>query len=208
MRELIVELCRNFYDLGWCTGTGGGISICDGDTVFMAPSGVQKERIQPDDIFTVSRTGEVLSSPDTPGLKLTACAPLFLAAINQRGAQAVLHSHSVYAALVTSAFGAAFQISEVEMIKGLRGYGYHDTISVPIIENTAHECDLTDALSACIDANPQSDAVLVRNHGIYVWGNSWQQAKTQTECLDYLFRYALMQRQFGLSEPIATSTAL
>ena len=94
------------------------------------------------------------------------------------------------------------------MIKGLRGYGYHDTISVPIIENTAHECDLTDALSACIDANPQSDAVLVRNHGIYVWGNSWQQAKTQTECLDYLFRYALMQRQFGLSEPIATSTAL
>lgn len=25
--NLICELCRNFYSLGWVTGTGGGISI-------------------------------------------------------------------------------------------------------------------------------------------------------------------------------------
>ncbi len=26
-RKLIPELCRLFYDLGWVTGTGGGISM-------------------------------------------------------------------------------------------------------------------------------------------------------------------------------------
>lgn len=26
-RNLIPELCRQFYHLGWVTGTGGGISI-------------------------------------------------------------------------------------------------------------------------------------------------------------------------------------
>jgi hypothetical protein len=29
-RELIPELCRLFYTLGWVTGTGGGISIKHG----------------------------------------------------------------------------------------------------------------------------------------------------------------------------------
>jgi len=28
--NLIVDLCRQFYHLGWVTGTGGGISIRDG----------------------------------------------------------------------------------------------------------------------------------------------------------------------------------
>ncbi|KAJ2464921.1 Methylthioribulose-1-phosphate dehydratase, partial [Coemansia sp. RSA 2320] len=37
--NLIPELCRQFYQLGWVTGTGGGISIRDGDSVYIAPSG-------------------------------------------------------------------------------------------------------------------------------------------------------------------------
>ena len=51
----IVELCRQFYGMGWCTGTGGGISIREGGRIYMAPSGVQKERIAEDDIFVLDR---------------------------------------------------------------------------------------------------------------------------------------------------------
>lgn len=62
-RELVCELCRNFYDLGWCSGTGGSISIKHGNCIFMAPSGVQKERMQPADIFVLDSAGTVMYSP-------------------------------------------------------------------------------------------------------------------------------------------------
>lgn len=45
--QLISELCTHFYHLGWVTGTGGSISVRRGGRIFMAPSGVQKERMLP-----------------------------------------------------------------------------------------------------------------------------------------------------------------
>ena len=81
-----------------------------------------------------------------------------------------------------------FQISLIEQIKGLpRGrfepgmLGYHDVLTVPIIENTAHEEDLTSSLEEAMDRYPNTFAVLVRRHGVYVWGDDVQKAKTQAE---------------------------
>lgn len=42
------------------------------------------------------------------------------------------------------------QITHMEMIKGIQGHGYYDELVVPIIENTAHERELTDSLSAAV----------------------------------------------------------
>ena len=39
-RERIVELCRQFYAQGWVSGTGGGLSLREGDRIYVAPSGV------------------------------------------------------------------------------------------------------------------------------------------------------------------------
>ena len=49
----ICELCRKFYTFGWVTGTGGGVSIRDGQHIYIAPSGVQKELMQPTDMFVM-----------------------------------------------------------------------------------------------------------------------------------------------------------
>src|SRR6185369_11003856 len=76
-RELVCELCRNFYSLGWASGTGGGISIKEGDKIYMAPSGVQKERLKPEDIFVLDAQGQTLEEPGR-GLKLSQCSPLFM----------------------------------------------------------------------------------------------------------------------------------
>lgn len=66
------------------SGTGGGLSIKVGDRIVMAPSGVQKERMKPEDMFVLDSKGNVLVEPE-PKLpphkppKLSECAPLFMA---------------------------------------------------------------------------------------------------------------------------------
>lgn len=52
---------------------------------------------------------------------------------------------------------------------------------------------------------PDSCAVLVRRHGIYVWGPSWQSAKAMCECYDYLCEIAVKMKQAGI-DPAAIPT--
>ena len=196
--ELIVHLCRQFYELGWVSGTGGGVSVRDQGRIFIAPSGVQKERMAPDDIFVTDEDGRVLRAPAREGLRLSACTPLFLHAYRLRQAGAVIHSHSMHAMLATLVFDRALRVTHLEMMKGITGLGYHDEMVVPIIENTAHECDLADAMADAMRAYPSSHAVLVRRHGVYVWGRDWASAKTHAECYHYLFEAAVRMVSLGL----------
>ncbi|KAK5209258.1 Methylthioribulose-1-phosphate dehydratase [Exophiala xenobiotica] len=213
--NLIPKLCKQFYTLGWVTGTGGGTSIRKDNHVFIAPSGVQKELMKSENIFVLS-----YPTPKYPpsarqyirkplDLKPSACTPLFLAAF-ERGAGCCIHTHSQWAVLVTllvekmSGKDACFEISNIEQIKGIpkgpgKGMlGFHDTLSIPIIENTPFEEDLTEHLEKAMEQHPDACAVLVRRHGIYVWGDTVAKAKTQCESLDYLFQLAVEMHKLGL----------
>lgn len=95
-------------------------------------------------------------------------------------------------------------------MSGIRGYGYFDELVIPIIENTAWEHELADMLGATIAAYPKAVAVLVRRHGMYVWGATWEEAKRHGECLHYLFEVVIRMQQLGLdyTRPPITATDL
>ncbi|HEX3594070.1 MAG TPA: methylthioribulose 1-phosphate dehydratase [Polyangiaceae bacterium] len=207
-RALIVELCRVFYAQGWVSGTGGGVSVRDGGRVFVAPSGVQKERLRESDIYVLDESGSVLERPEDVAFTPSACTPLFFNAYRLRGAGAVIHSHSMHAMLATLTARDAFECTELEMIKGITGHGYHDRLQVPIIENTAYERDLADSMARAIEANPRSYAVLVRRHGVYIWGKDWVEAKTHAECYHYLFEAAVRMAALGVDARKASEPAL
>ncbi|XP_042670646.1 methylthioribulose-1-phosphate dehydratase [Centrocercus urophasianus] len=205
-RNLIPELCRLFYGLGWVTGTGGGISLKHGNEIYIAPSGVQKERIQPEDMFVCDMNEQDISGPPAhKKLKKSQCTPLFMNAYTMRGAGAVIHTHSKAAVMATLLYpGSEFTITHQEMIKGIQKcssggyYRYDDTLVVPIIENTPEEKDLKERMAKAMEEYPDSCAVLVRRHGVYVWGETWEKAKTMCECYDYLFDIAVQMKQHGL----------
>ncbi|KAM9652534.1 methylthioribulose-1-phosphate dehydratase isoform 1-T1 [Morphnus guianensis] len=205
-RNLIPELCRLFYGLGWVTGTGGGISLKHGNEIYIAPSGVQKERIQPEDMFVCDMNEQDISGPPPQKkLKKSQCTPLFMNAYTMRGAGAVIHTHSKAAVMATLLYpGSEFSITHQEMIKGIQkctsggSYRYDDTLVVPIIENTPEEKDLKERMACAVEKYPDTCAVLVRRHGVYVWGETWEKAKTMCECYDYLFDIAVQMKQHGL----------
>ncbi|KAF1992625.1 Methylthioribulose-1-phosphate dehydratase [Aulographum hederae CBS 113979] len=208
--NVICELCRKFYTLGWVTGTGGGTSIRHENHIFIAPSGVQKELMKPTDMFVLDfSTREYIRKP--PTLKPSACMPLFLAAFTRRGAGCCIHTHSQWAVLVTLLVerdigqAAPFEIELLEQIKGIPkgpkrqgNLGYFDRLQIPIIENVAHEEDLTESLEEAMEIYPDTYAVLVRRHGIYVWGDNVHKAKTQCESLDYIFQLAVEMKKLNL----------
>lgn len=126
-------------------------------------------------------------------------------------------------ASVTSTIHDIFSINQIEQIKGIsRGghgssdginstadeiaeggrkvgnLGYYDILSIPIIKNTAQEEDLKDTLEKAIEEWPETSAVLVKRHGVYVWGKDVAQAKTQCESLDYLFQLAVEMHRLGM----------
>jgi len=197
-RDIICELSRQLYTQGWVSGTGGGVSVRERDRYYIAPSGVQKERLQPADIFVLDEAANVIEAPSDASLKISACTPLFYNAYRIRGAGAVLHSHSINAMLATLIEGSELRVTHLEMMKGISGVGYHDEHVIPIIENTAHEADLASSLADAMRAYPKAQAVLVRRHGVYVWGPDWVKAKTQAECYDYLFEASVRMRQLGI----------
>lgn len=166
----------------------------------MSPSSVQKERMQPDDIYVLDELGEVIKPGVNPDLvlKLSQCHPLFMAAYIHRNAGAVIHTHSIHAVMIGFLFGSEFRASHLEMIKGVAGLEYTSEMVIPIIENTSQERDLLDSLQNAILKYPKSNAVIVRRHGIYVWGADWQQAKTQCECIDYLMQVCVQMKSLGI----------
>ncbi|RVE55016.1 hypothetical protein evm_000435 [Chilo suppressalis] len=204
-RKLIPELCKQFYHLGWVTGTGGGISIKEGDKIYIAPSGVQKERMKSDDLFVQTINDEDLElPPPEKKLKKSQCTPLFMLAYRERGAGAVIHTHSPHSVRCTLLYDDEFIITHQEMIKGIkdaqlgRFLRYDEKLVVPIIENTPFEKDLAESMGEALSKYPGTSAILVRRHGVYVWGDTWQQAKTMTECYDYLFEMAVEMKKLGL----------
>eukprot|EP00123_Amoebidium_parasiticum_P011642 comp20828_c0_seq1/m.27489 comp20828_c0_seq1/g.27489 ORF comp20828_c0_seq1/g.27489 comp20828_c0_seq1/m.27489 type:complete len:164 (-) comp20828_c0_seq1:539-1030(-) len=128
----------------------------------------------------------------------------FFNAYTMRNAGAVIHTHSQHAVMATLLYEKEFRITHQEMIKGIRIDGtktnlrYHDELVVPIIENTPEEADLQSFMAEAMEKYPQTCAVLVRRHGVYVWGETWEKAKCMTECYDYLFEIAVKMRQMGM----------
>jgi methylthioribulose-1-phosphate dehydratase len=199
-RELLVELLGVFYAKGWVSGTGGGIcGPADGGGLLLAPTGVHKERIKPDEFFTVDPAdGRILLSPDDPTLRPSECNAIFSLTARERGARSVVHSHALSAVLAGDLAADADHVAirDLEMLKGIRGRGNRDVLLLPVIRNTPREPELTEQLSRVL-GDPRfqdSFAVVVADHGAYIWGDDVWEAKRHTEVYHFLFEAVVARR--------------
>lgn len=193
VRARLCELLRLFYAKDWVSGTGGGIcAVLGPEALLMAPTGVHKERVRPQDLFVINpRDGTIRHRPRERGLRPSECQSIFCLLVTERGAGAVMHSHALSAVLAADlADPRDGVITEgLEMLKGIRGVTNADKHAIPVIHNTAREPELVGQVRVAIQAPAFSAAacVLVRDHGAYIWGADLWEAKRHAEVYHFLF---------------------
>lgn len=182
---------------GWCDGTGGNfscVSRLEPLELLMAPSGVDKGSIQPQDLILVNAEAQVIEGSGVASAETL----LHLEIVKRTGAGAVLHTHSQAATLLSrralqaasharaaDATEANVQIEGLEMLKGLAGIRSHDTsIAIPVLANDQDLGRLSFAASPILGEAPHG--LLIAGHGLYAWGHDLFSARRHLEILEFL----------------------
>lgn len=210
-RQLLVEQLRAFYARDWVSGTGGGICGPSEDgNLLVAPTGVHKERVAPEDLFTIAISDtSVVRSPVDATLRPSECSHIFTLVARERDVRSVVHTHALSAVLAADLARGNDHvvIQDLEMLKGVRGLTNRDHHLLPVIDNTAREKELVAAVAGAL-ADPRFQAawgVLVRDHGCYIWGADVWEAKRHTEVYHYLFNAVVARHDRGY-QPTASHT--
>lgn len=188
---------------GWCDGTGGNFSCVlrwQPLELLMAPSGVDKGSVAPEQLIVVDAAGAVLKGTG----RASAETALHLALVETCGAGAVLHTHSQAGTLLSQHYatkaGVSFLVlQDLEMLKGLGGVATHATsISIPVLGNDQDLARLRGNAEPHLAAAPYG--LLVAGHGLYAWGKDLTKARRHLYILEFLleqhWRQLLLQ---GLS---------
>jgi methylthioribulose-1-phosphate dehydratase len=184
----LAEIARGFYDRGWNFGTSGNFSaVLNRQPLRLAitASGLDKGALRVESFLQIDENGEVLEGTGRPSAETS----LHLAIVRICTAQAVLHTHSVWSAMLSQRFADAggLTIEGFEMLKGLEGVRTHlHQEWLPIIENSQDYRTLSQTVEAVLQAHPQAHGFLLRQHGLYTWGVDLEAAKRHVEIFEFL----------------------
>ncbi len=185
---LLSEVGRGLYRRGWALGTSGNFSaVVTRDPLRLAitSTGIDKSSLSAEHIVQIDESGKTLEG----SLQASAEARLHLMITELLGANAVLHTHSVWGTLLSEleASQGGLSVEGYEMLKGLRGVTTHQHVEwLPIVENSQDMAALSDLLKAQLKQDPDCHGFLLRGHGLYTWGRDLSEAKRHVEILEFL----------------------
>ena len=189
LAESLAETGRRLHARGWALGTSGNFSAVltrDPFRLLISRSGVDKGELTRDEFLQVDDSGAVLSGSGKPSDETV----VHLEVVRQRGAGAVLHTHSVWNTLLSETAGddGGLSIEGLEMLKGLSGVTTHEHAEwVPIIDNTQDYGRMARDVGRALAAHPLAHGLLLRGHGLYTWGKDLREARRHVEVLEFLF---------------------
>jgi len=176
----------------WFPGTSGNLSIklsSDPLQFAVTASGKDKTKLSPEDYLVVDGNSQPVEPTSLKPSAETMIHAVVYKQIPQAGA--CFHVHTLGNNLISDLYfpRGAFSIQGQELIKGLGIWEENARISIPIVENYADIPKLAAVIGKVI--TPDIPGVLIRNHGIYAWGNNDFEAKRHLEAFEFLFEYHL-----------------
>ena len=185
----LAAVAKGFHARGWLLGTSGNLSAVvrrEPLRLAMSPSGVDKGELKPEQLLAIDENTRIVSAH---GGKPSDESLLHLRIVKERGAGAVLHTHSVWNTILSDLFAAegGVTIDGYEMLKGLHGVGTHEHVEfLPIVENSQDMPALAELVGKTLNEHHAAHGFLLRRHGLYSWGQTLAEAKRHIEILEFL----------------------
>lgn len=173
----------------WFRGTSGNLSIKVTDsplTFLVSASGKDKYKRTDEDFLLVNENGEAI---ETKHLKPSAEMLLHREIYHKTDAGCSIHVHTIDNNVISELYGDKGEIvfQGQELIKAFDLWEEDATYRIPIVKNHANIPMLAKTVSEQVTND--AGAVLIRNHGITVWGRSAFEAKKYLEACEFLFSY-------------------
>lgn len=200
----LVSFLKYCAQKGWMPGTTGGmaqlVSIGNNSKkILVTPDNVCKDDLSASDVFTLRDLygSQELIPPISKNkpLQISSWAPLFLEILARfpnvtcvgefATKWSTLASRMAFKAWQRNAeaFPNVLRLSYWGLLKHL---GTEQELLLPIIEGLADPSSLHDALRQQLSLYPSCRAVLIRNYGMLVWGESLTDLKNNVELIEHL----------------------
>lgn len=175
----------------WFMGTSGNLAIKVNEQplqFLVTASGKDKRKRTDEDFLLVDEFGR---SVEETHLKPSAETLLHVEIYRKTNAGCSLHVHTIDNNVISEVYGESGEVTfqGQELIKAFDKWEEDAVLKIPIIQNYAHIPTLAKSFSEYVSGD--SGAVLIRNHGITVWGKTAFEAKKILEAAEFLFRYQL-----------------
>lgn len=183
--QKIVEAARYLAARGWAPAGAGNYShrLTDG-TFAVTISGAHKANLAAADVMRINADGLSLD-----GRRPSAEAALHLTVYRLHPeAQAVLHTHSIPAVALTRALAEdeSLLLKGYELQKAFPGVETHEAVvELPIYDNSQNMDALAIEVASDLIVRP-APAFLIRDHGLYAWGRSMDEALRVVEAAETL----------------------
>ncbi|NUW36430.1 class II aldolase/adducin family protein [Nonomuraea sp. SMC257] len=183
-REQLCAYGRRAVELGLVIGTSGNLSVRQGDLVAVTPSGVALDRLTPEMCPVVDMDGHLVEGDLQPSSE----TPMHLAVYASTAAQAVVHTHSVFGAVVATTMTDLPPIHyNALLLGGTVRVAPYATYGTP---------ELAANVRAALDGR---QAALMANHGGVTIGATLEQAFEATRLLEWLCEVYV--RALGVGRP-------
>lgn len=200
--EELVSVARGFHARGWLMGTSGNLSaVVEREPLQLAitASGIDKGALKTEQVLLIDDHVQLVNQ--TAG-KPSDESLLHVRIVKERGAGAVLHTHSIWNTIFSDVYAdeGGVRIEDYEMLKGLSGVRTHEHSEwLPIVDNSQDMPALADTISKTLTEHESAHGFLIKRHGLYAWGDDLAQAKRHVEILEFLLetigRTAILKQQ-------------
>lgn len=194
LTEQIIQAGRFLYARGWSPATSSNYSArLSANQVLLTVSGKHKGQLVEDDILATDLQAQSLEPHNKPSAEALLHTQLYNW---QPFIQAVLHTHSVNATVLSRLESAAYiEFTNYELQKAFNGISSHkQPLLVPIFDNDQDMPRLAQQVQQWLDTHPDCHGYLIRGHGLYTWGASMQEALRHIEAFEFLLECELKVR--------------